>query len=122
MDEGSGLFGLWLRFGSVTGFFKPAPSPKPRQKPKIPAAHRYIFSVNALGVEIVTFPSPSRHGAMTWVTLEGIDIGYTLELDLWVFPGHALEIYFVGTGAQALRKSSVGGPKFPCPSMPDFSH
>jgi soluble lytic murein transglycosylase len=29
--------------------FKPAPSPKPRQKPKILAAHRYIFSVNALG-------------------------------------------------------------------------
>jgi hypothetical protein len=43
----SGLFGFWLRFGSVTGFFKPAPSPKPRQKPKILAAHRYIFSVNA---------------------------------------------------------------------------
>jgi hypothetical protein len=53
----SGLFGFWLppsprlrrtgRFGSVTGLFKPAPSPKPRQKPKIPAAHRYIFSVNA---------------------------------------------------------------------------
>jgi hypothetical protein len=40
--------GFWLRFGSVTGFFKPAPSPKPRQKPKILAAHRYIFSVNAL--------------------------------------------------------------------------
>src|SRR6185437_1728345 len=44
----SGLFDFWLRFGSVTGFFKPAPSPKPRQKPKILAAHRYIFSVNAL--------------------------------------------------------------------------
>ncbi len=44
----SGLFGIWLRFGSVTGFFKPAPSPKPRQIPKILAAHRYIFSVNAL--------------------------------------------------------------------------
>src|SRR6185437_10891310 len=43
----SGLFGFWLRFGSVTGFFKPAPSPKPRQNPKILAAHRYIFSVNA---------------------------------------------------------------------------
>jgi hypothetical protein len=28
--------------------FKPAPSPKPRQKPKFLAAHRYIFSVNAL--------------------------------------------------------------------------
>jgi len=44
----SGLFDFWLRFGSVTGLFKPAPSPKPRQKPKILAAHRYIFSVNAL--------------------------------------------------------------------------
>jgi hypothetical protein len=44
----SGLFGFWRRFGSVTGFFKPAPSPKPRQKSKILAAHRYIFSVNAL--------------------------------------------------------------------------
>ena len=44
----SGLLGFWHRFGSVTGFFKPAPSPKPRQKPKILAAHYYIFSVNAL--------------------------------------------------------------------------
>jgi hypothetical protein len=44
----SGLFGFWRRFGSVTGFCKPAPSPKPRQKPKILAAPRYIFSVNAL--------------------------------------------------------------------------
>jgi enterochelin esterase-like enzyme len=43
-----GLFGLGLRFGSVTGFFKPAPSPKPRPSPKILAAQRYIFSVNAL--------------------------------------------------------------------------
>src|SRR6185437_21585 len=32
--------------------FKPAPSPKPRQKSKILAAHRYIFSVNA--------PKPSK--------------------------------------------------------------
>jgi hypothetical protein len=44
----SGLFEFWLRFGSVTGFFKPAPSPKPRQNPKILAAHRYIISVIAL--------------------------------------------------------------------------
>jgi tetratricopeptide (TPR) repeat protein len=49
----SGLLGCWLRFGSVTGFFKPAPSPKPRQKPKILAAHRYIFSVNALIINCV---------------------------------------------------------------------
>jgi hypothetical protein len=39
----SGLFGFWHRFGSVTGFFKPAPSPKSRQKPKILAAHRSSF-------------------------------------------------------------------------------
>ncbi|MGA2868922.1 MAG: hypothetical protein ABSF34_07165, partial [Verrucomicrobiota bacterium] len=31
-----GLFGFWLRFGSVTGLFKPAPSPKPRQNTKNP--------------------------------------------------------------------------------------
>jgi hypothetical protein len=46
----SGLFGFRLRFGSVAGYFKPAPSPKPRQKPKILAAHRYTFSVNALKI------------------------------------------------------------------------
>jgi hypothetical protein len=45
---GSGVFDFWLRFGSVTGFFKPAPSPKPRQKPKTFAPHSYIISVNAL--------------------------------------------------------------------------
>jgi hypothetical protein len=44
----SGLFGFWLRFGSVTGFFKPAPSPKPRQNPKILAPNGYSFSSNAL--------------------------------------------------------------------------
>jgi hypothetical protein len=44
----SGLLGFWLHFRSVTGFFKPAPSRKPRHKPKILAAHHYIFSVNAL--------------------------------------------------------------------------
>jgi hypothetical protein len=42
-------------FGFVSaqlqGVLQPAPSPKPRQKPKILAAHRYIFSVNA----------PARH-------------------------------------------------------------
>jgi hypothetical protein len=43
------------RFGSVTGFFKPAPSPKPRQKPKSLAPHRYIFSVNALGFALPAF-------------------------------------------------------------------
>jgi hypothetical protein len=41
-------YGETSRFGSVTGFCKPAPLPKPRQKSKILAAHRYIISVNAL--------------------------------------------------------------------------
>ena len=49
-----GLFGFWLRFGSVTGFFKPASSPEPRQKPKILAAYRYSFSVNALSSVALT--------------------------------------------------------------------
>ena len=34
--------------------FKPAPSLKPRQKPKILAAHRYLFSVNALATLIIS--------------------------------------------------------------------
>ncbi len=42
----SSLFGFGLRFGSVAGGFQPVPSPKP----KILAAHRYIFSVNALAL------------------------------------------------------------------------
>jgi hypothetical protein len=46
----SGLSDFWFRFGSVTGLFKPAPSPKPCQKPKILAAPRYIFSINAPGM------------------------------------------------------------------------
>jgi hypothetical protein len=37
-------------------FFKPAPSPKPRQKPKILATHRYVFSVNALGMLLLRKP------------------------------------------------------------------
>ena len=55
----SGLLGFWLRFGSVAGFFKPAPSPKPRQKPKILAVHRYIFSVNALAVAALVQIGPA---------------------------------------------------------------
>src|SRR3984957_16435231 len=54
----SGLFDVWLppsprlrrdrSFRLSHRVFKPAPSPKPRQTPKSLAAHRYIFSVNAL--------------------------------------------------------------------------
>src|SRR5438105_2137543 len=39
--------------------FKPAPSPKPRQKPKILAARRYIFSVNVLGLDGISPHLPS---------------------------------------------------------------
>jgi hypothetical protein len=60
----SGLFGFWRRFGSVTGIFKPAPSPKPCQKPKILAAHRYIFSVNALAKNILSRAAPDAWHAM----------------------------------------------------------
>jgi hypothetical protein len=42
----SGLFGFWLRFGSVTGFCKPAPSPKPRQKTKILAPNWLQYFLN----------------------------------------------------------------------------
>ncbi|HXE42375.1 MAG TPA: hypothetical protein VN516_05055 [Candidatus Baltobacteraceae bacterium] len=42
----SGLFGFWLRFGSVTGFIKPAPSPKPRQNPKILAPNWLQYFLN----------------------------------------------------------------------------
>jgi hypothetical protein len=45
---GSGLLGFWLCFGSGTDRSGYAPSPKPRQKPKILASQRYIISVNAL--------------------------------------------------------------------------
>jgi hypothetical protein len=48
-----GLFEFWLRFGSVTGFYKPAPSPKPvtgtaRQNSKIPAPNGYTIFLTAL--------------------------------------------------------------------------
>jgi hypothetical protein len=42
----SGLLGFWLRFGSRLRL-RPMIGIT-RQKPKILAAHRYIFSVNAL--------------------------------------------------------------------------
>src|SRR5450756_2050346 len=50
-EGGGGLFGFWLRFGSVTGLFKPAPSPKPRQTPKILAPNGYSYSLTALATD-----------------------------------------------------------------------
>src|ERR1700678_104885 len=48
-ESEGGLFEFGHRFGSVTGFFKPAPSPKPRQNSKTLAPHGYSFSSKALG-------------------------------------------------------------------------
>jgi hypothetical protein len=64
----SGPVGFWLqpspwlrrkgRFGSVK-VLKPAPSPKPRQKPQIPA-HRHIFSINALVIQGLSNPGTKK--------------------------------------------------------------
>jgi hypothetical protein len=56
----SGLLGFWLRFRSVTGFSNLRLRRRPmigttRHKPQILAAHRYIFSVNALVCEYADF-------------------------------------------------------------------
>jgi hypothetical protein len=47
-NERAVFFAFWLRFGSVTGLCRHAPSPKPRQNAKIPAPHGYSISLNAL--------------------------------------------------------------------------
>ena len=62
----SGLFGVWLRFGSVTGFFEPAPSPKPRQNPKMDSLVPTRSALKGLRPEDGTnsfrrFPSGSNH-------------------------------------------------------------
>jgi hypothetical protein len=48
IESQGGLFALWLRFGSVTGFCKPAASPKPRQSSKILAPNGDNIFSNAL--------------------------------------------------------------------------
>ena len=48
---GSGLFGFWLRFRSVTGRCGYAPSFKPCQKSKILAPRSYRISGKALAVK-----------------------------------------------------------------------
>jgi phosphatidylinositol-3-phosphatase len=62
-ESEGGLFEFWLRFGSVTGFFKPAPSPKPRQNSKILAPHGYNFSSNALIACVTTLLALGLAGA-----------------------------------------------------------
>ena len=57
----SGLFGFWLRFGSVTGFSNLLLRRSLAKKPKIPAAHRYIFSVDALVICFCIFRNLPPH-------------------------------------------------------------
>ncbi|MGO9704871.1 MAG: hypothetical protein ACLPYZ_06585, partial [Limisphaerales bacterium] len=65
---------------------RPIPSPRP--------------SGARVGAGVFEFKrATSRHGARTWVTLEGMDIGYTLGKDLGLFHGHVVEIYFFGSSA-----------------------
>jgi hypothetical protein len=81
----SGLLGFRLRFRSVTGFFKPAPSRKAddrhhSHKPKILAAHRYSFSVKALNIPLLcaavffsgckTVPVMNNNGFSNFVGLD----------------------------------------------------
>jgi|SRR5882724_1479155 len=88
----SGLFGFWHRFGSVTGFFKPAPSPKPRQNPKILAAHRYIFSVNALAVMKRTIVCVRRVGAFLLFGLVAINRASAATSQTLIAPYHGIAV------------------------------
>jgi len=63
--ENRGLLGFWLRFDSVAGGCNPALSWKPRQKPRILAAHCYLFSVNVLDFV------PGNPGEKSRVVLSG---------------------------------------------------
>jgi len=45
----SGLFQFWHRFDSVTGFFKPAPSPKPRHPPPATRHNSLIGNLRRAG-------------------------------------------------------------------------
>ena len=74
----SGLFGFWLRFGSVTGRFGHAPSPKPRQNPKILAPHRLHLFFNALNIRIereLVSPAPLRRVYTCLLSMRSHDIG-----------------------------------------------
>jgi len=51
MKKGSGLFGIWLRFGSVTGFFQTSSFAK-SQKSSLP--NGYSFSSNALSRRLLS--------------------------------------------------------------------
>jgi hypothetical protein len=67
------VFGFRLRQGyggqvvpaQSQGYFKPAPSPEPRQKPKIPAAHHYIFYGDALMIACPKLDSAGKAKHLT---------------------------------------------------------
>src|ERR1035441_3172413 len=73
-----------------------------------------------VGVRWRLIQIPSRHGARTWVTLEGKDMGNTFNKDLGYFHGHVMEIYLFGTSACRLCKTGVEGPTILCGSVPHF--
>src|SRR5262245_34178643 len=68
----SGLFGFWLRFGSVTGFLEPAPSPKPRQNTKNPRSEclQYFFKRSSRKIGHRWFPVAfmEKKGALFFAT------------------------------------------------------
>ena len=60
------------------------------------------------------------HGARTWVTDEGIDMGNRIGKHMGFFRGHALEIYFSDSSAGSLCETAVEGPTTPGASVPNF--
>jgi hypothetical protein len=53
----SGLFGFWLRFGSVTGRFGHAPSPNPEQIGRCPRSRAYLAKTQKSSLRTATlFP------------------------------------------------------------------
>ena len=84
---------------------------------------RRLNFVNSGGV----FPlrmnlAPSRHGAKTWVTLKGQDMGNTFWLDLRPFRGYAVEIYLAGRSTLSLRKVALEDPSTLWATVSTLSH
>jgi hypothetical protein len=84
---GSGLFGFWLRFRSVTGHCGHAPSLKPRQKPKILAPHGHRISgkaqcslrLRAVNLRGVPVGWQAAGGAENDANLQGVNIQLVLS-------------------------------------------
>src|SRR5580698_1504013 len=102
--SGSGLFGFWLRFRSVTGHCGHAPSLKPCQKPKILAPGGYRIFLIALG-------------AMAWVlagcAMCGKEKGFVSLFDGqslkgWTYVGEPGGEYFVSNNVIVCPANSKG--------------